>query len=902
MAIIIGTVNNDRLFADPALLNQDFYRTIDGKEGDDILYAGRGINTLTGGTGSDTFIIGRTPGGTGSTDITTITDFDSTTDFLSLIDLAFSDVTITAQGSDSLIKDIATGQTLAIVKNIAPAALTAAQFKALNSLSLSPEETSKLVASGGKVADVIGGVRIVEYADYDKRPGYYLSSALYTTLAGERETSNKFVAFDFSDPASPYGTFLNGRVGPLQHTHRNEYEAFFVVSGTYIFTEGMQMGVNMGELREVEVKAGTLAFGPQGRIHGFRSKPDDGPGKIFSLALPAGLDQFFINAGTAVTNRYDPIKPNSQEEAIRTAFWAGQRGDALFLQGYDLGNPNSAQLRPPSSAPSIAGQPIPTFRPDWPDMITTSMTATNRPISTGAFGEQRLSLVSAQEVKAVTGRVAWKGPFVPPNLPGATMNYDSIILTAGLNSDFSKIDTVASSVTDPNNPDPFTSYRIIYTLDSGISLKIGNEAPVVLDALTYVEIPTGVSFSLGNTGSTDLRALDIYVYNAPIPPPSTLTADLAKSQLVINGDPITTNLTFTVTGKNIAEGVVHEIGVFAVDADGKIDGIAPGEAGYMEAALRSAKVILTSISENFAGIHGASTLRGFKGNNLAFVLVQNGTIHDVLNNRGYTNNNGSPAQVFFGSPGSSTNNSLRVQDLGGGKFQLGFEDYLGSEDFQDIVLTAEVSNTNPNLGTFNWILAQQQLGLLDLTYDIDGSDLMGKLVDIEVADVNRKAAFNHVFGFYQVEDEMGTIRDPLTGQFITATAANKQSYIQAAINLTQQTASGFNLSDQNPTAVEGFKTRLAGGKLYAPILISNGSIDDFLSKNPTNVANNPLTDPLAFVPFVDINSDALLHNRSLGNNTWGFEDLFGGGDHDFNDLVVHLHITSPSTAMAPMVM
>ena len=98
-------------------------------------------------------------------------------------------------------------------------------------------------------------------------------------------------------------------------------------------------------------------------------------------------------------------------------------------------------------------------------------------------------------------------------------------------------------------------------------------------------------------------------------------------------------------------------------------------------------------------------------------------------------------------------------------------------------------------------------------------------------------------------------------------------------------------------------TKLSGGKLYAPILISNGSIDDFLTKNPTNVANNPLTDPLAFVPFVDINSDALIHNRSMGNNTWGFEDLFGGGDHDFNDLLVHLHVTSPSSSTSvPMVM
>ena len=735
MAIINGTAGDDRLFAENILLNQDFYHTIDGKAGNDILYGGRGINTLTGGADSDTFIIGRTPGGTGSTDITTITDFDPTQDFLSLIDLNFSNLAIADEGSDALIKDIATGQTLAIVKNVMASSLTTAQFVDLSTLNLTASESSQLVPSVGKISDdpsQTGGVRIVELADYENRPAYYLSSAIYTTITGQTDTANKFVAFDFTDPPSPYGTsFLNGRVGPLQHTHINEYEAFFVVSGTYIFTEGMQMGVNMGELSEVEVKAGTLTYGPLGRIHGFRAKPEDGPGRIFSFALPAGLDQFFINAGTATSNRYGQIKPNSQQEAINTAFWAGQRRDALFLQGYDLANPNSDQLRPTSSDPSIDGKPIPTYGPSWPDMVTTSIDAMNRPVWTGIFGEQRLSLVSAAEVKSVTGRVAWKGPFAPASSPGATMDYDSIILTAGLNTDFSKTDTVASSNNDPNNPDPFTSYRVIYTLDSGISLKIGDQAPVVLDALTYVEIPTGVTFSLANTGSSDVRALDIHVYNALTPPPSMLTADINTSQLVIDGDRVTTNLLFTVTGKNVAPGVVNEIGVFAVDADGKIDGIAPGEAGYTEAALKAAKTITSPIYDNFAGIHGTVNLRGFQGNNLAFVLVQNGSIQDVLNNKGF--NNGSPAQVFFGSPGASANNSLQIQDLGSGKFQLGFEDYLGTKDFQDIVLTAEVSNTAPNLGTFNWTLDQQRLGLLDWvrpsydTFSNQGNSCLAKL-------------------------------------------------------------------------------------------------------------------------------------------------------------------------------
>ncbi|TAJ89210.1 DUF4114 domain-containing protein [Reyranella sp.] len=36
------------------------------------------------------------------------------------------------------------------------------------------------------------------------------------------------------------------------------------------------------------------------------------------------------------------------------------------------------------------------------------------------------------------------------------------------------------------------------------------------------------------------------------------------------------------------------------------------------------------------------------------------------------------------------------------------------------------------------------------------------------------------------------------------------------------------------------------------------------------------------------------HIWNYGLNTWGWEDKLGGGDHDFNDLVVQLDFTSAS--------
>jgi hypothetical protein len=39
------------------------------------------------------------------------------------------------------------------------------------------------------------------------------------------------------------------------------------------------------------------------------------------------------------------------------------------------------------------------------------------------------------------------------------------------------------------------------------------------------------------------------------------------------------------------------------------------------------------------------------------------------------------------------------------------------------------------------------------------------------------------------------------------------------------------------------------------------------------------------------NSDKTDHIRLLGDNTFGFEDLAGGGDKDFNDVIVKATFT-----------
>ncbi|MEW6123394.1 MAG: DUF4114 domain-containing protein [Pseudomonadota bacterium] len=43
-----------------------------------------------------------------------------------------------------------------------------------------------------------------------------------------------------------------------------------------------------------------------------------------------------------------------------------------------------------------------------------------------------------------------------------------------------------------------------------------------------------------------------------------------------------------------------------------------------------------------------------------------------------------------------------------------------------------------------------------------------------------------------------------------------------------------------------------------------------------------------------VNGQDVAHLWSYGLNTWGWEDLYGGGDRDYNDLIVQLDFTSTS--------
>ena len=181
-----------------------------------------------------------------------------------------------------------------------------------------------------------------------------------------------------------------------------------------------------------------------------------------------------------------------------------------------------------------------------------------------------------------------------------------------------------------------------------------------------------------------------------------------------------------------------------------------------------------------------------------------------------------------------------------------------------------IAEGRPVIGNKSQGLAQGRI--------IDLSDYTGKSLKADIT-TQGDAAYNNNIGFYVIEDALlGTIK--LTdGSFLKPSDAN---YAVEAIKnaLTNSLQAGKVDSKLGQDII--------GGKLYAPVVIAQGSLSDFVSKNPSN--GGGANDIHAYFNYVGGNSDQVDHFKLLGNNSFGVEDMYGGGDRDFNDLIVTMNI------------
>lgn len=151
---------------------------------------------------------------------------------------------------------------------------------------------------------------------------------------------------------------------------------------------------------------------------------------------------------------------------------------------------------------------------------------------------------------------------------------------------------------------------------------------------------------------------------------------------------------------------------------------------------------------------------------------------------------------------------------------------------------------------------------------LDLRDLIG---NVNVAfTVNREAAFENFVGFYPVVDFNGGI--DIDGNGIADVTPADAAYAVAAINARAQS---INLTTPNNTE-SNINVVVSGGKLYAPFLIVNGTPEQYILKQ-------------VYFSFGVANPEKFDHVR-FSNGKIQFEDIAGGGDQDFNDMVIQFQV------------
>jgi hypothetical protein len=169
-----------------------------------------------------------------------------------------------------------------------------------------------------------------------------------------------------------------------------------------------------------------------------------------------------------------------------------------------------------------------------------------------------------------------------------------------------------------------------------------------------------------------------------------------------------------------------------------------------------------------------------------------------------------------------------------------------------LAFNVELQDSGPNLDA---LIGQVQA----IAPVLDFTNLVDTPVQATLA-LGREAAYDSVTGFYRTVNAHGTIR-LADGSLLTT---SHKDYANSALN-----------PENNLIALSNLKTNNSSTSLQHLTLSESGYLAPF-----AKVKGN------TFFAYGAANPDGISHFRSLGTNTFGLEDKLGGGDQDYDDLVL----------------
>ncbi|MFM7437138.1 MAG: Calx-beta domain-containing protein, partial [Snowella sp.] len=149
-------------------------------------------------------------------------------------------------------------------------------------------------------------------------------------------------------------------------------------------------------------------------------------------------------------------------------------------------------------------------------------------------------------------------------------------------------------------------------------------------------------------------------------------------------------------------------------------------------------------------------------------------------------------------------------------------------------------------------------------------------IPLSVELVGKEASYQNEMGYFLADTPDGKIGDLLPGDEGYTDAVLAGDRHQMII------AAGESVSNQ--------VMNLPSGKYLGWYLVANGTTADIIQAR----RNNSQTAPNIFFSYSAANKDGLSHvHAQADSHTWAWEDIYGGGDRDFNDLVFRFNLGDP---------